>query len=161
MKRCSKCKEVKVDLEFYPDRRRPTGLLSRCKPCGAIFAAEWRAKNPNRAKERYWSNRDGERERHLKRKYGITLDDYRGMLDAQGGRCAICSAIEPLNKTLDVDHDHKTGIVRGLLCTSCNRMLGHSGDNAETLVAAARYLTPQVAAEFIQAAREAIEMMPE
>lgn len=151
MKTCSKCKEEKPESEFYPDKRRDSKLCSRCKRCGAVYSAEWRNRNPHKAKERYWGNRDFERERHLKRKYGITLSDYADMLSKQNGSCAICRAPEPENRTLDVDHDHATGRVRGLLCTSCNRMLGHSGDNAENLVRAAQYLVPKVAAQFVRA----------
>jgi len=160
MKRCSKCKKDKEDSEFYPNRTR-NGLMSRCKPCGAIQAKEWRDRNPHKAFNRYWSNRDHERERHLKRKYGISFSDYHDMIKSQGGKCAVCSADAPLHKMLDVDHCHKTGTVRGLLCTSCNRMLGNAGDRIHVLVAGAKYLSktaqlPQVAAEFIKAFREVI-----
>ena len=53
-------------------------------------------------------------------KYGITEDEYTAMLEAQEGRCAICN----LERKLVIDHDHKTGKVRGLLCKPCNAMLG-------------------------------------
>jgi len=70
---------------------------------------------------------------HIKHRYGISLDDYHKMLEAQGGVCAICkepgkpSRKKPtkylIPRLLDVDHDHVTGRVRGLLCNSCNRRL--------------------------------------
>jgi len=140
MKKCSQCGTTKDDAEFYPDRRKKTGLASRCKTCGGIYAAQWRAKNPHKSKERYWQNRDAERERHLVRKYGITFTDYRKMLSDQSEKCAVCGKPEPKHRFFDVDHCHKTGVVRGLLCTSCNRMIGHSGDNPRVLVSAANYL---------------------
>lgn len=76
----------------------------------------------------------------LRRHYGITAAQYDEMLTAQNGVCAIC-ARPPLNKPLNVDHDHKTGLVRGLLCWNCNqRVLGAARDNAALLRAAADYL---------------------
>jgi hypothetical protein len=59
------------------------------------------------------------------RKYNLTQQDYNKMLEAQGGKCKVCREHGPLNgRSLDVDHDHKTGRVRGLLCPRCNAHLG-------------------------------------
>jgi len=140
MKTCSKCKTEKPATAFYPDKRKRTGLTSRCKPCGAKYAAEWRARNPHKGKERYWGNRDAERERHLVKKYGINFSVYAALLTQQGGACAICKRAPISDRFFDVDHCHATNVVRGLLCTSCNRMLGHAGDNPERLKAGAAYL---------------------
>lgn len=150
MKTCAKCGAEKPLTEFWPDRRRG-GFVAQCKSCKAAAAKRWRDANPHKAKERYWSNPLGERERHLVRKYGVTQADYDRMFEAQDGGCAICGKKQ--TRAFDVDHCHKTGRVRGLLCTSCNRMIGHAGDNPESLRRAADYLTivPQVAAEFITA----------
>jgi len=64
------------------------------------------------------------RERHLKRLYGITLDQYNELLEKQNQRCAICDRHKDEFKTnLCVDHDHLSGLIRGLLCTYCNRRL--------------------------------------
>lgn len=61
----------------------------------------------------------------LERKYGMTLDDYSNLYTKQEGRCALCRVHQrDLNYKLNVDHDHKTGEVRGLLCTLCNVNLG-------------------------------------
>lgn len=61
--------------------------------------------------------------------YGITGDDYAALLKRQGGRCAICRA-RPKSKRLAVDHDHKTGAVRGLLCSRCNHeLMGSAWDS--------------------------------
>lgn len=62
---------------------------------------------------------------HLKRMYGITLEEYNQMKQEQNGKCAICSCEEKFKqnekiKNLCVDHDHKTGEIRGLLCHRCN-----------------------------------------
>jgi hypothetical protein len=137
---CTVCNKAKPLTEFFRDRSKKHGYQARCKPCKARKFREWRKANPEYNRNRYWSNRDYERQRHLVRKYGVTFDDYGRMLRAQLGCCAICHRPEPERRMLDVDHDHETGRVRGLLCTSCNRVLGHAGDSAQQLRAAADYL---------------------
>jgi len=137
MKTCTKCQQEKPLANFWPDRRRG-GVLPHCKACKAASARRWRAANPHKEFERYWNNPQGERERHLVRKYGISQADYDRMLTAQNGGCAICHKTQ--ERAFDVDHNHQTGEVRGLLCTNCNRMVGHAGDDAERLEAAAAYL---------------------
>ena len=140
MKTCTGCNEAKPLADFFRDRRTEHGRMARCKQCKAQSYRQWKAANPGVDKRRYWENRDSERERHLVKKYGITFACYAELLAEQGGCCAICSRSEPDNRMLDVDHDHKTGEVRGLLCTSCNRVLGHAHDSEERLRAAADYL---------------------
>ena len=76
------------------------------------------------------------RKSHLKRKYGLTLDDFDVLLASQGGGCAICGKPEPDN----VDHDHVTGRVRGILCWNCNIGVGHFGDSEEDLATATNYV---------------------
>lgn len=78
-------------------------------------------------------------------KRGITKDAYAAMVKDQGGRCAICRKEEAAKrngkaKRLAIDHCHKTGRVRGLLCESCNRGLGQTRDDPKILQAAIRYL---------------------
>jgi hypothetical protein len=75
----------------------------------------------------------------LRKDYGITLAHFFRLLDAQSGLCAICGATSP-GRALDVDHDHGTGIVRGLLCVPCNRGIGIFSDDPGRLRAAAGYL---------------------
>lgn len=77
----------------------------------------------------------------LLRKYGLTLLEYRAMLDRQGGRCAICGADACVTgKRFAVDHCHRTNQVRGLLCHCCNTGIGQLQDNPVILRAAIRYL---------------------
>lgn len=141
MKVCTRCKLAKPESEFFRDRRSPNGRMARCKKCKTAELMKWRRENaPDLESRRYWSNRDWERERHLIRKYGVTFARYRELLAEQGGGCAICGKPEAADRMLDVDHDHQTGKVRGLLCTSCNRVLGHSFDSPDRLKAAASYL---------------------
>ena len=79
----------------------------------------------------------------LLRRYGITPDDYDRMLAAQNGRCAICRRL-PGKRALCVDHIHKTGVVRGLLCDRCNRAIGNLNDNHQTLKSAEIYLSQEI-----------------
>lgn len=69
------------------------------------------------------------------RKYGLSDEQYQTMLDNQDGKCAICGDVPTA-----VDHDHSTGLVRGLLCHSCNAGLGHFRDSPSLLEKAARYI---------------------
>ena len=71
----------------------------------------------------------------LKKKYGLTEDDYERMLLAQHGRCAICGGEILSKRRLAVDHCHKSGRVRGLLCGPCNGFLGRINDDPASLLA--------------------------
>ena len=72
------------------------------------------------------------------RTYGLTEGQYGALLIVQGGRCAICAGERPYR--LNVDHDHATGLVRGLLCRRCNKLLRDVRDDLDVLAAARRYL---------------------
>jgi hypothetical protein len=73
----------------------------------------------------------------LRKEYGLSLDEYQVMLDAQNGVCAICMKPERARnrngsaKLLAVDHDHRSGAVRGLLCSFCNSALAFIGDDPD------------------------------
>ncbi|SRR5581483_9526005 len=71
--------------------------------------------------------------RRLKVEYGLTLEQFQSHEDMQGGVCAICCGPPVTRKRLDVDHNHTTGRVRGLLCSNCNTTLGRVGDTYEDL----------------------------
>lgn len=106
----------------------------------AKYQRVWRANNPERAKTH-----------NLKKSYGIDLQQYEVMGAAQNWNCAICGGKETTKdkdggpRMMPVDHDHKTGKVRALLCTQCNRGLGMFSDNIEKLKAAATYLEKHLA----------------
>jgi hypothetical protein len=100
-------------------------------------------------KERFRKQqRDSQRRVRLKR-FGLTVADYEAMLKAQDGKCAICGTVKPArgngHYSFPVDHCHKTGRVRGLLCHTCNVTLGRFNDCPEEIVQwaekAAKYLT--------------------
>lgn len=77
-------------------------------------------------------------ERNWLEKYGLTPEAYIEMLNEQEGKCCICE--NDTEEILQVEHDHKTGIVRGLVCGNCNKMLGQAKDNPKVLRAGADYL---------------------
>lgn len=94
----------------------------------------------------YRMSKEAQRHYGLKRYYGMSISDYAEMYRMQDGKCAICHQPE-LSKdrhrnvrVLAVDHCHRTGVVRELLCYSCNSMLGQARDNAEILSAGIAYL---------------------
>lgn len=80
------------------------------------------------------------RDLRLQRQYGITAEQYDEILVFQGGVCAICKK-PPKKNRLSVDHNHKTGLTRGLLCWACNKLIAQSGDSAVVLDRARAYLT--------------------
>lgn len=99
-------------------------------------------KNRERAGNRRAANPNYQREYLLQKNYGISIQDYDEMLEAQQGRCAICRK-HPKKRRLGVDHNHRTGRIRGLLCMRCNLGLGKLNDNHETLTAAEIYLSQE------------------
>lgn len=87
------------------------------------------------------ANREAIRTRVLKKNYGLPLEVYNTLIDGQSFQCAICHAPDfTKGKPLYVDHCHKTGWVRGLLCYACNTGLGNFADDPERLQRAAEYL---------------------
>lgn len=88
-----------------------------------------------------------DRQMHLKKKYGITESEYDQLLKIQNGCCAICGVdVAGGRGRFHVDHCHKTGVVRGLLCSRCNMGLGSFLDDIEILNKAMKYLSSKVQA---------------
>ena len=91
--------------------------------------------------KRYKENPNRLREGNLKRKYGISLDDYHKMFESQNGLCAGCNKPQvDFQRRLAVDHRHSDGKVRGLLCDRCNPILGYANENPYTLRKLAQYI---------------------
>ena len=78
--------------------------------------------------------------KYLNKTYGITVETFLKMLDAQNGACAICEKICVTGERLCVDHDHETGQVRGLLCRKCNSAIGMFDDEPVLVERALQYL---------------------
>jgi len=122
---CPDCGST-LPLTEFPRSRNDSGGYGRyCKPCHNARGKE--------TKERLHG---GFRQYHLRRRYGIGQADFDEMLAEQRGRCAICGAPDPRH----VDHDHRTGWVRGILCFNCNGGLGQFRDNPVFLAEAITYL---------------------
>ena len=130
MKVCKKCNLKKPRSSYYKEKRVKDGLQARCIDCcksdaRAVFEAN---PEPYRHRARQASINDPllSRKRTCK-KHGITLEEYDALLEKQGGHCGMCPATTSGHNMTDdfcIDHDHITGKVRGLLCSSCNLLLG-------------------------------------
>ena len=89
----------------------------------------------------YHKNKSTARNRQLKEKFGISIEEYDELLKKQNNKCAICESIScKSGNRFAVDHDHNTGRVRGLLCLACNTSLGQFNDSQELLYKAISYL---------------------
>lgn len=157
-KTCTKCKkEVPATPKyFHRDNSSKSGLHSQCKECRNLWRKnnkekykKWREKNKEKIRENqrkyYRNDKKKYRENRIKNLFGITLKDYNEMLKKQNGRCAICGTKKVgrnqyNNRSLGIDHDHKTGKIRGLLCNNCNTTLGFLKDNPLILIKAVKYL---------------------
>jgi hypothetical protein len=145
MKRCTKCKVLKDDIEFSKLKHGKKGLQSWCKSCMVKSNKRWREKNPekNRDQKKRWRERHPDympayqKNYHLVTTYGITIEEYVSMYNNRDGHCDICT---DWFESLVVDHDHETGEVRGLLCFKCNLAIGMLDDNIGNLHRAIDYL---------------------
>lgn len=113
-KLCRTCGDIKPHSEWHRNATASDGLSTRCKACRAVQG----------------------RQGHLKRQYGITEAERDGLIASQGGVCCICLSALPEH----VDHCHKTGRVRGVLCFSCNAALGQFKDRPDAIRRAAAYV---------------------
>ncbi len=122
------CQRCAVENPHYTLKDGKTH--SWCIPCvNAYNKAQYRKHKPTHQARMARANR--------RRKYGLSPEQFDAMFDAQAGKCKVCAVIlyAPV-----VDHDHKTGIVRGLLCCKCNTGLGMFLDDTTLLEAAIGYL---------------------
>lgn len=154
---CARCKIIKP-LADFPVRttKGKARYWSYCISCSNSYQRDQRASDPDaNEKARAYYRENAERKRELARncrtpektksgalrKYGITLSEYLTLLENQHGVCAVCKRPpRGRRKFLAVDHNHKTGDIRGLLCITCNVGLGALGDSTELLYAALAYL---------------------
>jgi hypothetical protein len=144
---CSKCKIEKPHDAFYQDKAKARGIRSKCRQCCSAETQEWRIKNRSHYNNyvAMWRAKNPARQHatEIKRNYGLSIEQYNAMLAAQNCQCVICGKQhDPSVKRgrLYVDHCHKTGKVRALLCGGCNSMLGHANDETTILLKAVDYL---------------------
>lgn len=128
-KPCSRCKEVKPVEQFHKDKYLSSGYKSHCGVCCSKDFKEWRGSNLEQVRKK-------DRVTHYVRKYGLTEEHALQLVENRTGECLICHEHSPLV----VDHCHTTGDVRGLICSSCNSMLGYAKDNPTSLKNAIAYL---------------------
>jgi hypothetical protein len=132
MTKCSICKESKENKFFVKRNNRVSGIQPYCKDC-----------HNKKSRKKY--NSIAMRNYDLKKSYGIDLEYYECLLKKQNNRCKICkihiSEMKSNTKAnFCVDHCHKTKIIRGLLCDSCNRGIGLLKDDYNVLLSAYNYL---------------------
>lgn len=116
-------------------KRRAKACYKANKQRHLEYAKRWKARNPEKVIVSALSY-------HLKKQYKLTLQDYLAIVDQQHGLCAICGQPPGAKEKgrLHVDHCHKTGKVRGLLCYNCNNGLGALKDDPEIVAKALEYL---------------------
>jgi hypothetical protein len=161
MKTCNHCRLDKELCEFGKDRTSRDGVNPKCRLCCQEFQRkrrleksrydrDYRERNRDRLRlrdrERAARRTDWRKDYRLQRVFGISLAQYELKLAEQGGVCAVCGKPEWVVgqaervKRLAVDHDHKTGKIRGLLCNNCNRALGMLYDDVSLVLNMAAYL---------------------
>ena len=122
---CTQCKKDKPEGDYYVRKDRPSGKgrLSECKEC-----------MKSRVMDRYKKDPDLINDKRAAKVYGITLEQVQEMREQSGGICSICNREgKHHHKRLVIDHDHNTGKVRGLICSTCNSMIGWCGEDTQTL----------------------------
>lgn len=146
-----KCKQIKVLSSFGKDKSQKDGLNVRCKSCNSELAKQWYKLNASKVKQRNellpkTITLVAKRKAKFKQ-YGLSIEGYETLLKQQDFVCAICEKPESVKdksgtlRELAVDHCHRTNIVRGLLCTRCNNLLGFAKDDLKILSQAQEYLT--------------------
>lgn len=141
-KSCQKCDGVHPIVDFSVDRSKQDGRSIYCRSCRSKIAKNKRSLESHKENQRKTAHRRKPYNRNwtLKARYGITSDQFETMFATQGSVCALCKSDKSDKKNFVVDHCHKTGKVRGILCSYCNRALGMMKDDPEVLRKAIKYL---------------------
>ena len=146
-KTCNKCGQYKHSEEFYKNKSAKDGLYSYCKLCEKEARKKyWQSKKGksvrSKAGKKYRASHDGkatQRKGHLRRRYNLTSSQHLSMYVNQNGCCAVCKRAIPYDK-IHTDHNHVTGEVRGLLCPTCNLLVGHVENHLENLPTVLNYI---------------------
>jgi histone acetyltransferase (RNA polymerase elongator complex component) len=127
------CCEGSLPLDaFAKNKSKKDGLQERCRSCRSIHHQKVKHKRLKQTKE--------QKRRYLITSYGLNVEQFEQMLKDQNSKCAICKTDEWGKESPSIDHCHKSGKVRGLLCNNCNRALGLFKDNEGIVKNAASYL---------------------
>lgn len=148
MKKCCTCKNEKSFDNFYRSRNGVGGVHHRCKECTKALSSKHYFSNKNSYLEKQKEYRKKNRKKYLgdlreaklRRQYGMTLKDYDNMVIEQLGSCAICNEPNVTKRNMHIDHCHKTGRIRGLLCSKCNQAIGLFRDSEQNMLNAIYYL---------------------
>lgn len=151
MKVCTKCEITKELKEFSKNKYNKMKTHYWCKSCMNKHSIDWYFKNKDRIKENRkqyrHTNSKKAKNNHLKRNFNLSLDEYNRLIIQQNNCCSICKKNEDvidkrLNKprNLCVDHCHKTGKFRALLCSRCNKGIGLLKEDIQILENAIQYL---------------------
>lgn len=138
---CTKCKSIKSRQDFREREDAKNGLQYWCRECENRANRERYVPKPKKKRNPEEVKRNA-RDRMLRHRYGITLDEVNKIYEDQNGKCAICYIKRPKKGVtgLYVDHCHETGRVRGLLCPNCNAAIGKFKEDTKTLKSAIQYL---------------------
>jgi len=146
-KKCRKCGKVKPAGSFSSMKTSTDGRYTYCKPCKAEMVRSYTERNSELVREKSRKRnatpkgRLATRKANLQQSFGMTKAMFDRKWRDQGRVCAICGKKRKRGeKAFVVDHDHKTDVIRGILCHYCNRALGLADDNIELLKLAAAYL---------------------
>jgi hypothetical protein len=132
---CNECSVEKPLFAFPKDRKDSLGRGGKCADCKNARRRALRVRNPKIRMDP--TKRDYNRRHRL----GASSATFKALFDAHGGRCGICrSELDFLSKDTHLDHSHKTGMLRGVLCARCNHGIGHFKDDPRRLRAAISYL---------------------
>lgn len=136
---CNQCGVTKSEAEFYPIKsgKRAGKREGRCVECLKAKAAAFRQGLRDSGEAKAFN-----RKHALRANFGLTPVQYDAMFTAQGCKCAACGTTENgvAGRAMPVDHDHATGVIRGILCTPCNQAAGHAYDSPDRLEAVAAFL---------------------
>jgi hypothetical protein len=111
---------------------------------GREYHRAWRANNPVKRRGYHQSFKDSHPHYYIENRYGISIVEYKQMLDTQNNKCAICRKSFRDSKSTCIDHCHKVGHVRGLLCRYCNSWIGYIGESPATMRRALEYLSKEI-----------------
>lgn len=142
LKECCKCLSFKTLDQFSLDRSKKSGIRPYCKECQREYKKSYLKKYPDRVKEsdrkyKEANKKENYRWDNLRQKYNLSEEDYNILLHSQDNLCKVCSKFLTYPH---IDHCHKTGKIRGILCPSCNTGLGKLGDTVEGVRKALEYL---------------------
>lgn len=142
-KSCSHCNKTLPIEKFYKLSRG--GVRADCISCSSLRNKNYYTKNKkeltSKSKAYALENKEKIKNDKMRRKFGIAIEEKILLFAKQGNKCAICGCTENnVGRDWDIDHCHKTGKIRGILCSNCNRGLGLFQDSSEYLKQACTYL---------------------